>query len=144
MYAISSCLVGVHCRYNATGTLNAALKKMIDEGTAIAVCPEVLGGLPTPREPCEIQVVAGVRCVRSKSGEDYTQAFVDGAAETLRLCKEMNVTTAVLKSRSPSCGFGKVYDGCFEGNLIAGNGLTADLLFENGIEVFSDENWSKK
>lgn len=144
MYLISSCLVGVKCRYNGTSVLDAGLKQMIEEGKAIAVCPEVLGGLPTPREPCEIQVIAGVIKVVGKSGTDYTQPFTQGAQKTLEICRAENITTAVLKSRSPSCGFGKIYDGCFKGALIDGNGLTADLLSKNGIEVLSDENWSTK
>ena len=144
MYLISSCLVGVNCRYNGTSTLNLKLKKMIEEGKAIAVCPEILVGLPTPRESCEIQIKSGVRFVISKSGKDYTQLFKKAAVETLEICKSQNISKAILQSRSPSCGYGKVYDGNFKGEIIEGNGLTADLLSKNGIEIFTDENWLNK
>ncbi len=142
MYLISSCLVGVNCRYNGTSSLNMQLKKMIDEGQAIAVCPEVLAGLSTPREPCEIQIKSGVPCVISKSGKDYTKLFEKGAIEMLQICKKHAITKAILQSRSPSCGYGKVYDGTFNGQLIIGNGLTADLLDKNGIEIFTEATWS--
>ncbi len=142
MYLISSCLVGVNCRYNGTSSLNKQLKKMIDEGQAIAVCPDVLAGLSTPREPCEIQIKSGVPCVISKSGKDNTKLFEKGAIETLQICKKHAITKAILQSRSPSCGYGKVYDGTFNGQLIIGNGLTADLLDKNGIEIFTEATWS--
>ncbi len=144
MYIISSCLVGINCRYNATSTLDLELKKLIDEGKAIALCPELLAGLPTPRPPCEIQIESGVTVVKSKAGEDFTDMFKKAGEETLKVCKNKNINKAILQSRSPSCGYGKIYDGSFEGNLIKGNGLTADLLSKNGIEIFTDENWSNQ
>lgn len=143
MYLISSCLVGVSCRYNGTCTLNLDLKKMVDEGNAIAVCPEILAGMSTPRESCEIQRSNGKTMVVSKSGSDCTHLFEKAAIETLKICKTRNIQKAVLQSRSPSCGFGKIYDGTFSGRIIKGNGLTADLLCNNGIEIFTDENFGK-
>lgn len=142
MYLISSCLVGINCRYNGTSTLNLALKKMIEEGKAIAVCPEVLAGLPTPRESCEIQNIAERCRVISKSGKDYTNAFVEAAKATLNICISQNISNAILQSRSPSCGFGEIYDGNFSGKLTIGNGLTAELLFKNGIKIFTDEKFT--
>lgn len=115
---------------------------MIEEGQAIAVCPEVLVGLPTPRESCEIQIKSGERFVMGKTGNDYTSLFKKAAVETLQMCKSKNVSKAILQSRSPSCGYGKVYDGNFKGELIEGNGLTADLLSKNDIEIFTDEDWA--
>ncbi len=144
MYLISSCLVGINCRYNGTSTLDPELKKMIDKGKAIAVCPEILMGLPIPRESCEIQIKSGMPVVIGKSGKDYTVLFKSAASKTLEICKENNIRKAILQSRSPSCGYGKIYDGSFEGNLIEGNGMTADLLSKNGIEILTDENWSDK
>ena len=141
MYLISSCLVGVNCRYNGTSSLNLALKQLIEEGKAIAVCPEILVGLPTPRASCEIQREAGCRVVRSKAGEDFTSLFSQAAIATLKICNDHGVTKAILQSRSPSCGYGKVYNGTFDGNLIQGNGITADLLFKSDIEVFTEEDW---
>lgn len=139
MYLISSCLIGINCRYNGTSSLITELKKMVDEGKAIIACPEVLGGLDTPREPCEIQPSSNT--IISASGQDYTDAFRQGAIETLHLCQQENITTAILKSRSPSCGCGKIYDGNFQGQLIDGNGLTADLLIQNDIKVYTEENY---
>ena len=141
MYIISACLVGINCRYNGTSTLNSALKKMIDDGIAIAVCPEVMAGLPTPRESCEIQFILGEQRVISKSGKDYTKAFNFGAEETLKICLSKHILKAILQSRSPSCGFGKIYNGCFDGKLIPGNGITPELLHKNGIAIFTEDNF---
>lgn len=141
MYIVSACIVGINCRYNGTSSHNLDLQKMIDEGLAIAVCPELLVGLPIPRESCEIQVKLGKRIVVGESGSDYTKLFEKAAVETLKICKTKNIRKAILQERSPSCGYGKVYDGTFEGGMIKANGLTADLLSKNGVEVFNDKNW---
>lgn len=141
MYLISSCLVGVNCRYDGSSALYPKLKQLVNEGKAIMLCPEILAGLPTPRETCEIVNEDGEPKVLSKSGIDYSEAFEKAALKTLKICKEKGVDKAILQSRSPSCGFGKIYDGTFEGNLIPGNGLTADLLCKNGVEVSNDEDW---
>ncbi|NLR91828.1 DUF523 domain-containing protein [Flammeovirga agarivorans] len=142
-YIISSCLVGVKCRYNATCSNTVNLVDMIDSGEAIPVCPEVIAGLPTPREPVEIQQTDDGLKVTSKEGNDYTQQFLYSAEEVLKICKENNITKAILQSRSPSCGFGKIYDGTFSGKLIDGNGVVADKLFKNGINVVTDEEFKK-
>jgi len=142
MYLISSCLVGINCRYNQTSTLNSKLKQMVDQGMAIAVCPEVMAGMATPRTSCEIQTQLGVIKVVDKSGHDYTHLFTEAAQKTLEICKSNNIKTAILQSRSPSCGYGKIYDGSFTGKLVDGNGITAQLLHNNGIEIFTDQNCS--
>ncbi len=131
-------MVGINCRYNGTSTLHLELQKMINEGKAIAICPEILAGLSTPREPCEIQLKSGARCVIGKSGKDYTSSFKKAAKKTLQICKSQNITKAILQSRSPSCGYGKVYDGNFKDKIIDGNGFTTDLLSKNGIKVFTE------
>jgi len=143
MYLISSCLVGINCRYNGTSTNIANLKKMVETGKAIALCPEVMVGLPTPRESCEIKKNPK-KVVISESGVDFTEYFVKGAEETLRICREKNITKAILQSRSPSCGYGKIYDGNFRGKLVKGNGITADLLNKNGIEITTEDEWLNK
>ncbi len=143
MYLVSSCLVGIDCRYNGTSTLNLELKKMIDEGKAIAICPEILVGLPTPRESCEIQIKNGQKTVIGKSGKDYTDLFEEAAKKTLEICKRKKIKKVILQQRSPTCGYGKIYDGSFEGKLIDGNGLTADLLSKNGIEILTDMEYIK-
>ena len=142
MYLISSCLVGINCRYNKTSTLNPKLKQMVDQGMAIAVCPEVLAGMATPRNSCEIQTNSGVVKVIDKYGNDYTHLFNEAAKQTLNICKRNNIEAAVLQSRSPSCGYGKIYDGSFTGKLIDGNGITAQLLHDSGIKIFTDQNCS--
>jgi len=107
----------------------------VKEGKALPVCPEQLGGLPTPREPAEQK---GNR-VFTKDGKDVTGAYVKGAEEALRLAKLANCEEAILKARSPSCGCDKVYDGTFTKTLIEGDGVFAKMLKENGIKVVSDE-----
>ena len=99
------------------------------------MCPEQLGGLPTPRLPCEIRCGKVIR----KDGGDVTEAYSRGASETLRIAKLSGAKKALLKAKSPSCGAGKIYDGSFSGRLTDGYGITAKLLTENGIEVFSED-----
>lgn len=141
MYIISSCLVGIKCRYNGSCTLIPELQEMIKKGQALAVCPEVMAGLPTPRTSCEIQQTDTTKIVTNISGEDLTETFNKGARQTLDICKTKGINKAILQSRSPSCGFGKIYDGNFSGKLIKGNGITADLLKQNGIAIWTEENW---
>ena len=141
-YIISSCLVGVKCRYNGTCSTTINLNEMIESGEGIPVCPEVIAGLPIPREPVEIQKKEDGIQVTSKAGNDYTQQFLASADEVLKICKENNITKAILQARSPSCGFGKIYDGTFSGKLIDGNGVVADKLHQNGIEVITGEQYS--
>lgn len=134
---VSACLLGEPVRWD--GTSVSLESELLDawraQGVAVAVCPEILGGLETPREPCEI---AGGR-VLQRDGADRTHAFECGAAETLRLARECGATVAVLKDRSPSCGCRHIHDGSFTGLVIEGRGLTADLLERNGIAVFTED-----
>lgn len=104
------------------------------------ICPEQLAGLPTPRDPCEIRVdAAGTRTVVSQQGEDLTQTFQKAADLTLALCKTLKIEKAILKSKSPSCGYGCVYDGSFSGKTRPGMGVTAELLEKHGITVVSED-----
>ena len=142
MYLVSSCLAGVNCRYDGTNSLDENIFNLVKEGRAIALCPEMLGGLIIPREPCEIiQTVDKEEKVISKSGKDFTNFYLKGAIKTLKICKICRVEIAILKSRSPSCGYGMIYDGTFEGKFIEGNGLTSKMLSANGIRIFNEENW---
>lgn len=135
MILVSACLVGVHCRYDGKASQNEALCSLYEQGQAIAVCPEVLGGLPIPRSSCEqVKTEDGIR-VMTQAGEDYTDAFEKGAQITLAICQAAGIDQAVLKAKSPSCGCGQVYDGSFSRKLIPGDGLTAGLLKANGIQV---------
>lgn len=132
---VSACLLGVRCRYDGESKPCAALDKLKYEYNLISVCPEVLGGLKTPRSPSEI---CGGKVV-GKDGRDNTAAYILGAERVLEIAKENNCTMAVLKSKSPSCGKGRIYDGSFSGNLINGDGITARMLMENNITVLTED-----
>jgi len=131
---VSACLLGVECRYNGYGVLQEDIVKLMDKHTLIPVCPEQLGGLPTPRNPVELTEGRAL----TKEGIDVTKEFLKGAIETLKLARLYRCEAVILKSNSPSCGSGKIYDGTFQGILIEGNGLTAELLKEHGIKVYTE------
>lgn len=131
---VSACLLGVSCRYDGKSKPNENVIALKDRYNIIPVCPEIMGGLPTPRKASEIQ---GFQVVMG-DGTNVTKEYRKGAEEVLKLCRLFGCKRAVLKEKSPSCGFGKVYDGTFSGKLIDGNGITAKLLMENGIEVFRE------
>ena len=133
---ISACLAGRACRYDGTACTVERLKHLAETGLAIAVCPEELGGLPTPREPSEI---SGQRVI-SRSGQDVTVAFEEGAQQVLRLAQAHGITLAILKERSPSCGCTQIYDGSFSGRLIPGQGLTAALLQQHNLQIYTESN----
>lgn len=136
MILVSACLVGLNCKYDGGNNFNENVLKLVKDGKAILICPEQLGGLKTPRNPAEIVKDK----VITNNGEDVTYQYNKGAEETLKLAKELNVKKAILKSRSPSCGCGMIYDGTFTHTKILGNGITADLLLRNGIEVITEED----
>lgn len=118
--------------------------KTFEADELIPICPEQLGGLPTPRPPAEIvggdgaDVLDGVACVITVDGENKTEAFLHGAHQALEIAETHNATHAVLKSKSPSCGCGQVHDGSFAGNLIAGDGVTTALFRRHGIEIMTE------
>lgn len=130
---VSACLAGFHCRYDCAHQEREAIKLMVENGEAIAVCPEQMGGLSTPRTPAEI---IGNKVI-SKTGQDVTDAYAKGAEEALKMAKMVGATEAYLKSRSPMCGQGKIYDGTFTGQLTEGDGIFAKLLKEHKIKVIS-------
>lgn len=146
MIIISACLCGVDCKYSGNNNYNERVYELYNSGNAILVCPEQLGGLPTPRHPAEIvegtaeDVLNGNAKVMNNHGEDVTEQFIKGAKETLKIVKSSGCTKAILKSKSPSCGLGKIYSGSFDGILIEGAGVTARLLLDNGIEVLTEED----
>lgn len=133
MLIVSACLAGYRVRYDGKTVPNEAVVALVKQGKAIPVCPEMLGGLPCPRVPSE-RTGDGLRVV-SREGKDVTEAFLTGAKETLRLARLYECDRAILKARSPSCGCGRIYDGSFSGTLRGGNGVTAQLLLDNGIAV---------
>lgn len=133
---VSACLAGLCTRYDGGSTPHPAVIELISSGRAVPVCPEQLGGMPTPRTCHEI---VGER-VLDKDGNDHTDAFENGARQCLELAVMIGCSRAILKSRSPSCGSGRVYDGSFSGKIIPGDGIFAALLKSKGIEVLSEED----
>lgn len=143
-YLISSCLLGVNCRYDGKDSKNEELIKLFLEGKAIPVCPEVLGGLDIPRNPAEIILTDEGKTITDSEGNDLTSEFEIGARAALSIAKIFNAETAILKSNSPSCGCRKIYDGNFSDNLINGEGITAELLRLNGIKVINEKEWKSE
>lgn len=132
---VSACLLGAACKYNGETNLCPHVLELVPEHTLFPICPEQLGGLPTPRPPAERQ---GNR-VMTQDGTDVTLAYQKGAAELSRLACLLGAELAILKARSPACGCGAIYDGSFTHTVIAGNGVAADALLELGIPVFTEE-----
>lgn len=144
IYYASPCLCGVKCRYDGQAKTDPSLSERIDvlfKADGKLLCPEVLGGLPVPREPAEIvggtgdDVLDGKAKVMTQNGQDVTIAFVQGAQAVLDVCLAKGVTDAYLRIKSPSCGLGDMYDGTFSGRLVPGNGVFAALLIRHGINV---------
>ncbi len=131
---VSACLLGTPCRYDGKSKPSAAVCALEERYRLIPICPEVMGGLPTPRTPSEI---IGERVVM-RNGKDVTENYHRGAKEALQLALEHGCTVAVLKAKSPSCGLHLVYDGTFTGTLTPGNGICAELLQKNGIRVLTE------
>lgn len=129
--AVSACLLGENCKYNGGNNYNEKLARFLEGHEVVGVCPEVLGGLPTPRPTSEI--VDGV--VRHKDGTSVDKEFRKGAEASLKIVKETGAELVILQSRSPSCGIGTIYDGTFSKTLISGDGVFVKLLKENGIRV---------
>lgn len=131
---VSACLMGFRCRYDGGTQRLACLDALRERHVLIPVCPEVMGGLPTPREPSEIRDGRVV----SRDGRDVTEAFRRGAREAEKIARACGCGCALLKERSPSCGLGKVYDGTFSGTLTDGDGLCARLLADCGLRVIGE------
>ncbi len=138
MTAVSACLAGERCRYDGSAAPHPAVLELLAQGLAVPVCPELLGGLPCPREACEIREGQVV----TRSGGDVTAAFEKGALAALKVVQDAGCVRVVLKARSPSCGAGRIYDGSFSGRLVPGDGLFAALLKERGIPVLTEEDLS--
>ena len=158
---VSACLIGVHCRYDGKCQdiehFNEKLLQLMEKYKLIPVCPEVYGGLPTPRIPAEIvsgnlkvahnqslscvhENALSKRNVINKAGVDVTAQFEAGAKEACYLAKLYNCKYAILKKRSPSCGNGQIYDGTFSKTLVDGDGITTAALKAQGIIVFDEDS----
>lgn len=134
---VSACLLGTNCKYNGGNNKNDKLIELAKTKDVILICPEQLGGLPTPRIAAERKN----NKVITKDNKDVTTNYKKGAEEVLNLAKELNIKKAILKSRSPSCGKDKIYDGTFSNTLTKGHGITAELLIKNGIEVMESDEY---
>ncbi len=136
---ISACLLGVPCRYDGKSVKKIDVEKLRERYNLIPVCPEIYGGLTTPRNPSE-QRDGGVYM---NDGRDVSENYNRGAVSTYMICSMLDCKIALLKERSPSCGSGKIYDGSFTSTLIDGDGVTAKYLKERGITVFGESEIDK-
>lgn len=143
MIIVSKCLAGFPCRYNAAGCADESIVQMLRRGEAVAVCPEQLGGLPTPRPPAEIvggdgfDVLDGSARVLDSSGRDVTAAFIAGANAALYIARRCGAERAILKAKSPSCGAGVIYDGSFSASMRKGYGVCSALFERSGLTIDS-------
>ena len=133
---VSACLLGENCKYSGGNNYSERVMEYINGHEVVSICPEVLGGLPIPRDPAEI--VDGV--VKHKDGSSVDKEFRDGAKKALEILKDKGAEFVILQSRSPSCGVDSIYDGTFSGKLIPGNGVFVELLKSEGLKVIDVEN----
>lgn len=129
--AVSACLLGENCKYNGGNNYNEKVIEFVKGHEVIGICPELLGGLPVPREPAEI--VDGI--VRTKDGASVNEEFRHGAEAAMNIIEENDIELVILQSRSPSCGVKAIYDGTFSGNLIVGQGVFAQMLAKRNYKT---------
>lgn len=148
---VSACLVGARVRYDGADNYcdNSTFLKLLSEGRIITICPEAASGCSIPRPPVEIigtnsgaGVFNGTSKAMTKAGTDVSEMFISGAKIALDLALQNNIKIAIFKSKSPSCGSSKIYDGHFNKTIIDGDGVTVFLLKQNGIEVYSEKEIS--
>lgn len=150
MIGISGCLGGVFCRYDGGTQEVPQLQAMVQKGEAVMICPEVMGGLPTPREPAEIiggdgfAVWRGEAKVMNRLGEDVTDAFKRGSIKAYQQLQELGISHLVLKERSPSCGSQQIYDGSFSGAKKTGVGVATAYFLQQGLVVLNENNWQEQ
>ena len=137
--SVSACFIKEGYKYNGGANINPKIIELAEKYEFIFICPEVFGGLTVPRLPSEI--IGNKVC--NSIGEDVTEAFITGAQKALSIAKEYGCTKAILKGRSPSCGKGFIYDGTFSHNVIEGNGVAAQLLIDNGITIYTEDELEK-
>lgn len=131
---ISACLLGINCKYNGKNNYNSLIEKLKEKYILIPICPEQMGGLSTPRNPSEIK---GDKVI-SSAGDDVTINFIAGANKALDIAKKDNISIAILKEGSPSCGSNYIYDGTFTKTKVDGMGITARLLKNNNIKIYNE------
>lgn len=143
---VSACFAGIRCRYDQRHQLIEEIREMVKKGEAVPVCPEQLGGLPTPRNPAEIvggdgnDVLDGKAKVLDCKGNDVTEQYIKGAYEALNIAKQVGAKEAILKEKSPSCGSCWIYNGQFKGKKRQGEGVTTALLRRHGLQVRSEDS----
>ena len=143
---VSACLLGMRCRFDLKDVSLRPLLK-VDDLIPVPICPEQLGGLPTPRKRCEIvggdgfDVLNGKARVLTVDGEDVTENLLIGAKEALKVVKIVGAELAIMRDGSPSCGCGTIYDGTFSGRRVRGYGVTSAFLSENGVRVVEANNF---
>ena len=151
MKIVSACLVGINCKWNGKSKCLPKLVEEVKKGKLLPLCPEQLGGLPTPRPPCGIfggtgkDVIAGKAKVIDHKGKIYTRKFLKGGREVLRIARDLGIKEAILKRTSPCCGVGKVWrmtrkEEGYRNRLVDGDGVLTALLRKGGIKVSSEEN----
>ena len=133
-FVVSACLAGCKCRYDGKDNLCPKVKQLVEEGRAVTVCPEVMGGMTTPRIPSERKDNKVINSI----GEDNTAYFVKGVEKSIEIVKEHNIKKAILKAKSPSCGNKYIYDGTFSKTLVEGKGMLAEKLTELGLEIYDE------
>ncbi|HDX9580482.1 TPA: DUF523 domain-containing protein [Bacillus pseudomycoides] len=147
MIVISACLAGIACRYDGNDNLVTKIGELLEKEEAVLICPEVLGGLPTPRTPAEIiggngdDVLDGTAKVIDRDGNDVTDIFIAGAYKALDQIKDLNPEYIILKERSPSCGSSVIYTGEFNGQKQDGYGVTTALFRRHGFTVISEDDF---
>lgn len=139
MILVSACLAGIPCRYDGKAKTITQLRKLVESGKAVAVCPEVLGGLSVPRVPCEIRNGR----VLTKDGMDMTDAYRKGSEKALKICLKKHCDRAYLKEKSPACGVHRIHDGSFTERTMEGHGVFASLLMKNHIPCFNEEEYKE-
>ena len=144
-YICSACILGIKCRYDGgSNKIEKILCKFSDD-LLVPACPEQLGGLPTPREPCEPtkdgkKIIQGEGKVSTKSGQDITNLIIKGGNQVLKIARLLDINKAIMKQGSPSCVYGKIPDGNFSGNRIKGIGIASAILEENGIKIYTEKD----
>ena len=145
-FVVSACLAGIDCTFKGKNNLSKKIKKLFESGEALAVCPEVAGGLSSPRERSEIsggggsEVLNGSAKVLSASGKDNTFSYINGATKIAGIVKNLGIKKAILKSDSPSCGAGRIYDGTFSGKFSSRDGVFAALLKKDGVSIRTEKS----
>ena len=140
MYVISRCLAGYPCRYDGKSKGVPEIMELSEKEEVLLVCPEVMGGLPTPRIPSEIREGRVV----NREGQDVTEAFVRGAERAMALCREKGCSAAILKADSPSCGIGRIHNGLFDGGYTARSGIFAEMVLQAGIPAVTEKEYLEK